>query len=208
VKDVSGMRVQVARPRLTASLPLLGGQDRLRQLILYVSLRCEKAERFGRIKLNKIIWRADFEAYAQRKLPITGRAYQKLEWGPAAKEMLPLLNEMLRLGVIEYHETDFGEDRYGERVIEQRPIAKLLPNLEYFTRSDIEFVEDSIDYYWGKTGNESSDDSHGMAWKSRNLKETIYYELAYLSDEPITDKETRALIERMTERGVINKGAR
>jgi hypothetical protein len=197
------MRVQLARPRLTASLPLFGGQDRLRQLILYVSLRCEKAERFGRIKLNKIIWRADFEAYAQRKLPVTGRMYQKLEYGPAAKEILPLLTEMQKIGQIEYIETDFGEDRSGEPIIEQRPIAKIPPNLAYFTRADLAFVEDSIDYYWDKTGTEASDDSHGMAWQARNLRETIHYELAYLSDEQITHSERQMLIQKMTERGVI-----
>jgi hypothetical protein len=164
------MRVQTTRPKLTASLSLPGGQDRLRQLILYVSLRCETAERFGHIKLNKIIWKADFDAYAYRKMPITGRAYQKLEWGPAAKEMLPLLTEMERVGLIQWMQENFGKDDSGKDIVEHRPIAKIPPNLSYFCRDDLKFVEDSIRYYWNKTGTEASDDFHGIAWKSRDIK--------------------------------------
>jgi hypothetical protein len=49
------------RPRLTWKVPLPGGQKRLREAVLYVSAACKDAERFGLVKLNKIIWRADFE---------------------------------------------------------------------------------------------------------------------------------------------------
>jgi hypothetical protein len=186
------MRVQTHRPRLTATVDLPGGQDRLRQLILYISLRCESAPRFGRIKLNKIIWRADFNAYAQRKMPITGRAYQKIELGPAPKEMRPLLDEMTRIGLIDYREFDFGDN-----VVEMRPIAKVPPNLSYFSQDDLKFVEEAIRYYWEKTGTETSDDSHGIAWKSRRLNETMHYELSYLSDEKISSDEKTAILDKL-----------
>ncbi|MFZ3235603.1 MAG: hypothetical protein WA184_09560, partial [Stellaceae bacterium] len=72
----------------------------------------------GLIKLNKILWKADFDAYAARNIPVTGRAYQRLELGPAPREMRPLLNEMIRARLIHLEETDFGDG-----VIEYRPIA-------------------------------------------------------------------------------------
>ena len=82
MKDTRGMRVKTTRPKLTPSVILPGKQDRLRQMILYVATKCAKAERMGLIKLNKILWKADFDAFAARQRPITGREYQRLDLGP------------------------------------------------------------------------------------------------------------------------------
>src|SRR4051812_28498645 len=90
----------VARPKLTWKVELPGGQRRLREAILYVSEKCVEARFFGKVKLNKIIWRADFESFAQRGQPVTGRQYQRLKQGPAPVEMLPLLNELQAEGLL------------------------------------------------------------------------------------------------------------
>jgi hypothetical protein len=73
--------------------------------------------------------------------------------------MKPLLDEMERIGLIGYEKTDFGNG-----MVEMRPIAKMPPNLAYFSKDDMEFVEEAIMHYWEKTGVETSDDSHGIAW--------------------------------------------
>ena len=66
--------MQLARqPLLTDFIGLQGGQDRLRQLTLYVSREFATAARFGLVKLNKTLWKADFDAYANRRVPVTGR---------------------------------------------------------------------------------------------------------------------------------------
>jgi len=157
------MRVQTHRPRLTAKVDLPGGQDRLRQIILYVSLRCDNSERFGRIKLNKIIWKADFDAFAKRRMPVTGRTYQRLELGPAPKEMKPILDEMEKLGSIDYRITDFGDN-----IIEYRPIAKIPPNLSYFSRDDLDFVDLSINYYWIKRGMRPATIREVSSWRTKS----------------------------------------
>jgi Protein of unknown function (DUF4065) len=149
----------------------------------------------GLVKLNKILWRSDFEAYAIRQVPVTGRAYQRLDLGPAPREMPPLLREMLRDGLIRLEETDFGEG-----IIEKRPIAEAKPNLSYFSEDDIAFVDAAIAYYWNKTGRETSDDSHGIAWKSRENNESMFYELAFIADENLPTQQviqvSRALNQR------------
>src|ERR1700720_1644773 len=93
------------RRKLTWKVQLPGGQKRLREAILYVSHACEAAPLFGLVKLNKILWRADFESFAERGQPITGRQYQRLPQGPAPVEMLPLLNEMQAEGLIRIERT-------------------------------------------------------------------------------------------------------
>jgi hypothetical protein len=170
--------MQEARhPSLTESVRLQGGQDRLRQLTLYVSQECSRSERFGLVKLNKTLWKADFDAYASRQVPITGRPYQRLEQGPAPKEMPHVLRDLLRDGMIHLEVTDFGDG-----IREKKPIPLGKPNMSYFSEEDMRFVETAIRHYWDLTGQESSDDSHGVAWRSRANGTPMFYELAYLSD--------------------------
>jgi hypothetical protein len=183
-------------PRLTYAVDLPGGQDRLRQMILYVSKRCASARHFGLVKLNKIIWRADFEAFATRGVPVTGRPYQRLQFGPAAKEMLPIHSEMLRDGLIAVELRDFGDN-----MVERRTIALHDAALRNFNAEDLSFVDGSVRHYWDKTGTEASDESHGVAWSTRHDRDPMPYESAYLSDEEIGWPQKLRLATMMYERG-------
>ena len=166
---------RVRRDRtLTVSLP--GKQMRLRQMILYVAKRCEDARFFGAIKLNKIIWKADFNAYADRGVPVTGREYRRQKLGPTLREMRPLQTEMLKDTMIKIDRRKVGD------FIEQRTIALVDPDMSLFTSEDIAYVDRSIEHYWSMTGTETSDESHGVAWKTRANGEAMPYESALLSD--------------------------
>lgn len=178
---------------LTKKVRLSGGQDRLVQLILHVCKRNEEARFFGRIKLNKIIWKADFDAFAKRGIPLTGEAYQRLPQGPALRCMKPLLREMLERGLLEERKRDFGSGK-----VEQRPIARVPADLQWFSADDLNYVDNSIAHYWNMTGTETSDDSHGMAWSTRHDRDDMPYETAYLSDKILG----AAQIERARKRAV------
>ena len=182
--------------RLTYRVELPGGQKRLLELILYVAHRCEKAKHFGKVKLHKIIWKADFDAFAARQVPVTGRAYQRLQFGPAPVEMAPMLEEMIQDNLLKYTTTDFGGGR-----IEHRPVAIAAPSMNYFSPDDIAFVDRAITYYWNKTGRETSDDSHGVAWKTRENNDPMPYELAFLSDERLSTQQEQAALLRAQQKG-------
>ena len=184
-------------PTFRVSLP--GGQDRLRQLIIYVAQRCEKAERFGAIKLNKILWRADFQSFARRRIPVTGREYKRLEMGPAPKEMPVLHREMQANGLISMEKILVVPGK-----IEHRTTALVSPNMDMFSDEDRNFVEESIGYYWEKTGTEASDDSHGAAWKSRNNGDLMPYELAFLSDRKIGARQFLRLRSFIEDEGITS----
>ena len=172
--------MQHYQPKPILTVELAGGRDRLREMILYVAERCAEAKYFGAVKLNKIIWKADFDAYAARRKPITGREYRRRYFGPALLEMLPVHREMQREGLIRVDLRDFG-DGY----VEQRTIALEEPDLRWFDQDDLSFVDAAIQYYWEKTGTEASDDSHGAAWRTRKDNDPMSYELAFLSDQPL-----------------------
>ncbi|MDB5659823.1 MAG: hypothetical protein JWS10_2438 [Cypionkella sp.] len=184
-------------PVLTQRVNLPGGQDRLRQLILYICTKNIGAKYFGRVKLNKILWKSDFSSYAIRQVPVTGRAYQRLPQGPAPKEMMPLYREMLRDGVVREEITDFGGGK-----IEKRPSALHQPNLALFSAEDISFVDSAITYYWAMTGTETSDDSHGAAWSTRHDGDPMPYESAFLSDRPLLPLHIQRL-QRLAEQNDI-----
>lgn len=170
--------------RLTYKFDLPGGETRLREMVLYVCERCSSAERFGKVKLNKILWRADFTAFAERGIPVTGRSYIKLAAGPAPAEMPSLLAEMRADELI-----DFKVDELSNGYVEERPIATAKPNLRFFSPDDISFVETSIAYYWSKTATASSELSHTMAWKSRDFLDPMPYESIFLSDLKISSQD-------------------
>jgi hypothetical protein len=193
------------KPRLTERINLPGGQVRLREMILYVSRQCAAAERFGAIKLNKILWKADFDAFAARGVPVTGRAYQRLPLGPAPLEMLRVSNDMLRDGLIRIERIDFGQNEDGEDVVELRTIALAEPNLERFSQDDLSFVDRAIKYYWTMTGTETSDDSHGAAWRTHNNGDPLPYELARLSDRPLSAHMRQRIEAHAKERGWVTR---
>lgn len=194
---------EFSKPSLTNCVPLPGGQARLREMILYVAQRCATAERFGAVKLSKILWKADFDAFAARMIPITGREYQRLPLGPAPREMPRVYNDMLRDGLIRIERVNFGQSEDGEEVVELRTIAQVDPNLEKFGADDLRFVDAAIDYYWDMTGTETSDDSHGAAWKTHHDGDPLPYELARLSDKPLSRKMRQRIINHTRERGWV-----
>ena len=184
-----------ARRGLTIVVPLLGGQDRLKQLILHVAKTCEGARYFGAIKLNKIIWKADFDSFAERQLPVTGREYRRQKFGPALREMRPLQSDMIRDGLIRFEPRDFGDG-----IVEQRTIALVEPNLTKFSPTDLTYVDRSIQHYWSKTGTESSDESHGVAWLTRANGDPMPYESSLLSDRTPPPSQLERLKQKIRSR--------
>jgi hypothetical protein len=160
--------------QVTYRVELPGGQSRLKEASLYVMRMAASFDFFGLVKLNKILWRADFEAFKERHSPVTGRLYVKLKAGPAPYEMLPLLNEMKQAGLIEIAETKVPN--------EQRPVAIVDPVLKNFSPNDLRFLDDAIAYYRDMTAAEASEDSHGLAWKTRDLGEPIPYDAVIFDD--------------------------
>lgn len=187
--------------KLTYRVSLPGGQERLREIILYVAREGETMSRFGLIKLNKIIWRADFTAFAERGSPVTGRAYQRLQFGPAPIEMRPLLAEMAQDGLISVEHLSLGIGADGIEAIEHRVHARTDPSLRWFSQDDLDFVRRSVEHYRNMTGMESSDDSHGTAWRTRLNGDPMPYESAILSDAPVSIQQLQKAAAMAAERG-------
>lgn len=169
---------------LTYNVDLPGGAPkRLAEAILYVCGVCETDAAFGMIRLNKILFEADFLSFGLRGVPITGVRYQRLEHGPAPKAMVPRLRDLQERQDLVIRRADFiGRPQ-------QRPIPLRNADLSIFSGEDIALLDQVIKESWGKTGAEVSELSHRMAWKTRENGDDIPYEAAWLSNEPPTARE-------------------
>ncbi|WP_120716673.1 Panacea domain-containing protein [Tsuneonella amylolytica] len=182
-------------PRLTYKVHLPGGQSRLREAALYVMQKCKGAEFFGLTKLNKILWKADFTAFASRRVPVTGRQYQRLQQGPAPVEMLPVLNDLERDGYIKIAR------RLQGHLEEKRPVALVEPALRFFSADDLSYLDAAIEQYWSYSGRGVSADSHGVAWETRENGDPMPYELSLLSDEKLSAADSLVFLDIGRKRG-------
>jgi len=175
---------------MTPTVKTSANEAKLKELIVYIASLSERDDSFGATKLNKILFRADFTAYAQWGKPITGVEYFALENGPAPRPMKKLLRLMQDQGEIVVREQDyFGHEQH--RVIPLRS-----PRLEgMFDVPEMNLLFRLIQHYWGRSGTSMSRESHDfMGWELAELEETIPYSVALVGDrEPTLDEIKRGL---------------
>jgi hypothetical protein len=181
--------------RLTYKIELPGGAGRLREMVLYVSARAMDMPRWGKTKLYKILWDADFSAYRERSSPVTGRPYQRLPAGPGPVEMPVILAEMEQAGIIEIETFKIGSH------FEQRIVPKATPALHFFSADDLLYVDKAIARFWEMTAGEASVESHGIAWKTRRNLDPLPYEAALFLDETLGGQSLVRIKQLATEQG-------
>lgn len=157
-------------------------ESKLKQLILYVSQKCADQLGFGSTKLNKILYFADFLAYANTGTPITGVPYQRLQWGAAPRRMKPILEQL-----IEDDELAMQKVLVPGGYPQKKPVNRLMPNLESFTAQEIALVDEVIDRLEALSASQTSRFSHDWGgWKYASDGETIPYESVFISNTPIS----------------------
>ncbi len=163
--------------KLQDALTQNAGGEKLQNLILYISLKSNGDNTYGKVKLNKLLFHSDFGAFRAFGESITGEPYFALQQGPAPKYMLPTLMAMEEMKLLAIQPQTF----YGYP--QAKPVALVAPNLDLFTAPQIALVDSVIEQSWGKTAREMTDDSHEfIGWKLASLKEEIPYAVALVGD--------------------------
>lgn len=157
---------------------------KLKELILLISEWCQADEKFGAIKLNKLLFHADFSAFLTSGEPITGQEYFALPQGPAPRRLKPITDRMKKNGELAYQEVSY----FGHP--QKRPIALRPPNLTMFSGTEIGFVRQTVEKFWKLNATEISDQSHlFLGWRTARLHETIPYSTALVSRRAPTSYE-------------------
>ena len=175
--------------------------SKMKELILHVAKLSENDPKFGAIKLNKILFYADFLAYFKRDKSITGQEYFALEEGPAPKRLLPIRQEMESAGELAIKKVDcFGLPNPQTRVVALRE-----PDYNKLSSAELADVDAVIQKLRVKTGREVSDDSHKfLGWRSafrKGPKTTIPYSTVLFDPEGFLGLEMPQLPESIVEHG-------
>ena len=164
-------------------------EEKFRELLVYIAKNSADDPTFGSVKLNKILYYADFAAYRLLGQPITGATYQKLHEGPAPRELLRFRADLIDSGRATLAQVPYFTGMQKRLVI----APESQPDTEIFDPQELGLVNQIIDHFWGKTAREVSDFSHQEpGWILAKDRETIPYETAWLSSEPL-DQEVEEL---------------
>ena len=160
-------------------------RPKLKELILYLSEKCERDPHYGGVKLNKLLFFCDFYAYARLGRPITGAEYMRHKFGPIPRRLLPARQELLAEGALAIQET-----KLSRGATRKRPVSLRSANLSDFSGEEIALIHWTIDQLRGVNATRSSDHTHKFAlWRAAEDGETIPYETMFVSEAPLTDAE-------------------
>ena len=157
---------------------------KLRELILYISRQSDGDTAFSSVKLNKLLFLADFLAFLKIEQAITWQPYVRQTDGPAPARLNRIIDQMAENRELAMRVSNV----YGNP--QQRPIALTEPNLGMFSGEEIALVDRVISDCWGVTASKISDASHDfIGWRLAALDELIPYETALIGSRPPTRDE-------------------
>lgn len=171
---------------------------KLKELILYIAAASREDDRFGAVKLNKILYWADFEAYRRLGAPITGAEYQHLPEGPAPRRLLPARSALEDEGALVIEERPF----HG--YVQYVPTVRRNADLTIFSPEEIALVDEVIAMLRPYNGADVSELSHReWGWKLSSDGETIHYATAWFSPVPLSQLQSERAQEIAARREVV-----
>lgn len=172
--------LKAAKPITTKDIKL-----KLRELILYISRRCETDINFGSNKLNKIILFVDILSYLRYGTSVTGTAYVKQTFGPVPVHLGQIIEQMKA-----DREILIKKETVALQYAQTRIIPLRAANVEVFLPRDIALVEDVIHEFFRSNAVSISEKSHGTAWKLANLGDVIPLDAFLIGDDQtVTDED-------------------
>lgn len=155
---------------------------KFKELMLYAAEKSATDDYFGAVKLNKILFFADFLHYGLAGTTITGATYFRLRKGPAPKQLKPMAREI-------------EADRDGHFVIkpffsfkQKRLVPDRLADPSRFSAEELDLVNDVIKNLASRSAEEASELSHirPFAWQIAEPGEEIPYTAVFLSPRRAT----------------------
>jgi hypothetical protein len=165
---------------------------KFKELVLYLSQESAEDEGFGMVKLNKLLYRADFEAFRLLGLAITGAEYEKQEWGPVARELPIVLDELAQTGYVIWQHLPRGP--YTRDV----PAAAEQPDLSLFSTDELNVARQALAELRPHGAKSVSRWSHEQSsgWQAAEIGQAIPYGTAFISTEPLSEAQMKRAIER------------
>lgn len=168
--------------------PVEFNREKFRELIVYIAEKTADDPSFGDTHLNKALYWSDFFGYSHLGRPVTGARYQKLQYGPAARALWPVREELREEGALHIEEQPAGSMK--RRIT----VADRAANVDLFLADELELVDDVIGQVKGHSAGTISELSHRQShgWNIVDIGDDIPYETALISnDQPSEETLSR-----------------
>lgn len=165
--------------------------EKLKEMILYISEKCSNQRAFGVTKLNKILWFSDVVAFKYLGNPITGTPYIRRDYGPVPKYIKEVKEEL-----IQNKDLAIRHEQFFNR-IQERPVHLRRAKVHLFSTDQLRTVDDVIAMLEDANADEVSELSHEKVWELLEDGEPMPYEAGFLSSKPINQSDidrTKALV--------------
>ena len=169
-------------------------EAKFREMILLIARRSDGDPSYGATKLNKLLFFADFSAYRLFGRSMSGARYQKLDRGPAPRELISVRERMVKDGLV----VELTRDYFGNLQKRLTPIDE--PTIAALSGKEVALLDEIIRSYREANASDTSEISHQFpGWKYALPGEDIPYETSLLV-ERVSTAEDFAEGERLNRR--------
>lgn len=181
-------------------------RGKFKELILYFAQRSEQLgdDGFGMVKLNKLLYRADFEAFRLLGRSITGETYERQDYGPVARDLPIALDELAASGRLTWQRIPAGP--HMRTVPRAGQTDEVAPDPRAFGADQLKVIERTLEElatYGGKAVSEWSHEQSAGWNVARENGNAIEYHTALISTETIPDEDLKRAGQFVRERGWI-----
>jgi hypothetical protein len=152
------------------------------ELLLYAAKRLADDPAGGAVKLNKVLFFSEFAHMRRHGRPISGAEYQKLQFGPAPRRLVPVRQKLLEQGSARL------VDEMYQGLVQERLVPLREPDLTLFSQEELGVIDRVAGELYGTTATDASVMSHDeVGWQMVEERETIPFEAAFLRPAVVTE---------------------
>ncbi|HEX2764016.1 MAG TPA: Panacea domain-containing protein [Allosphingosinicella sp.] len=169
-------------------------QDRTEAVAHYVIARAD-ANKLGAVKLNKVMWFADLEAYRRLGHTITGQtSYEKRQHGPVPNKIVRSIRRLEQAEKIATRDVPtFGG------IVRREHVWLKKPDVSGFTPDEVDILNEAIDWVCDHhTAHSISELTHDLLWEQAELGEQIPIGAATVIPDEIDGKDISWALRELT----------
>lgn len=185
-------------------------RGKFKELVLLFAYEAARTgdDGFGMVKLNKLLYHADFEAFRRFGRSITGASYERQEFGPVARPLPLVLDELAAAGRLSWELIARG--KHTAKVPSPSDDPNATPDTRQFSEQEHEQIRETLRALATYGGKSVSDWSHEESAGWRMVQEDgreIEYETAFFSTKPIPQEDIQRAQVYLRERGLVENSS-
>ena len=174
--------------------------DKFREMILYIAGLSQDDLKFGKVKLHKLLYYSDFEAYRKLGASISGVEYVNNTNGPMAKNLDRTIQGLEYNRSLDVEEVPRAQSLRPAQVLRPRRPAEM----SMFSEAEVAIMDEVVRKYRRYNGTQISDLVHEEpGWRLTEYGETIPYQTAWLAPTKVTPAKLQFARELAEKNGVL-----